>query len=157
MSAVPTRRIFLRWGPLAVVAVPRVALANTGPMPPELGLLVLSLFVVIPGVAIFAVARILISWRKGLLGGLWVVSVLVAAGFGGLWLWAHLTVSEPRSLSSWPSIYLSLVPVLGIWVASIWNKKRDTQQRVRADREVSWAARNTILPYRHMATWPYLE
>ena len=104
VSAVPARSIFHKWGALIAATAPLVAFANTGPMPPELGLIVVSLFFIIPGVAIFAIARILILWRKGMLRGIWVIDVLAATGFGAMWLWAHLTVSEPLTLSSWPSI-----------------------------------------------------
>ena len=124
-KAMPARGVFHNWWGLSIALVSPVALANTGPMPPELILIVASLFLVIPGVALFAIARILISWRKRLLDGIWVVAILAGTGFGAMWLWAHLTIDEPRTLSSWPSIYISLVPVLGIWIVSKWGKKHE--------------------------------
>ena len=105
---------------------PLPALANTGPFPVELGLFFLSLFVVIPVLTLIAIARIFISWRRGLLDGLWVVAIIAAAAFGAPWLLAQLFISEPGPLSRWLSVYLPLVPVLSIWIASAWNKKRDT-------------------------------
>ena len=94
-------------------------------MPAELWLLLLSLFVVIPGVTLIAVARIFISWRKGALDGVWVVAIMAAAAFGTIWLLAHTFDSGPRPLSNWPYVYFSLAPVIGIWIASTWNKKRE--------------------------------
>ena len=109
----------------AVTAFPQIALANTGPLPLSFGLAMVSLLV-IPGVAIFAIARMWMVWRKGRLDGVWVVSGLGAATIGGLGLWLLFTLAGPLSLSSWPLVYLALVPVLSVWAASMAATKRDT-------------------------------
>lgn len=114
-----------KWQVAVIGLFPLPTLANSGPFPAELGLFFLSLFVVVPLVTFIAITRIFISWRRGLLDGLWVMAIVAAAAFEALWLLAQLFISEPGPISRWPSVYLPLAPVLGIWIASVWNKKRD--------------------------------
>ena len=125
VSAKLIKSIFQKWQVFVIGLFPLPALANTGPMPAELGLLLLSLFVVIPGVTLIAIARILISWRKGLLDGVWVVAIMAAAAFGTIWLLAHTCDLGPSPLLNWLYVYFPLAPVVGIWIASTWNKKRE--------------------------------
>ncbi len=114
-------------GGVAIAATPLTTLANTGTLPPEFNMYLASLFIVMPGITLFAMARTVIAWRKGSLGGLWVVAVFAATAFGGIWLWTLPADPKPLTLSTWPTIYLALTPVLGIWVASAWIRKRDAR------------------------------
>ena len=114
-------------GVVAIAAAPLTTLANTGTLPPEFIMYLASLFIVMPGITLFAIARTFIAWRKGSLGGPWVVAVFAATAFGGIWLWTLLADPKPLTLSNWPTVYLALTPVLGIWIASARIRKRDAR------------------------------
>lgn len=100
------------------LAVPCAAHATTA-FPPFLWLYLASLFVFIPVVALVALVRIGVSWRRGLLGGEWMIAAIAACGAGAAALWAAIDTASPvLTPANWPLIYLALVPVLAVWFRS---------------------------------------
>ena len=103
---------------------PLGASANTGTFPAEFWFYLVSMVVIIPGIALLALARVVILWRERKLGGVWVIAVSVAILFGAMWL-AEI-VFTGLSISNWIRIYMPVIPVIAVWVVAARSKKRDT-------------------------------
>lgn len=107
--------------------IPLAAQAKTGPFPVFFGLYVVSLFVVIPAAALVLIVLIFMSWRRGTVSGKWVVAGIVAAAIPAGAIWVLTTTPRPiftLSESTWPLIYVALLPVAGVWLAAKWRRAR---------------------------------
>ena len=111
-----------------IVAVLHVnfAMASTGELPLSFGVAMVSLFILMPAFALFAMGRILFLWHKDRLHGIWALGIFAAVLFGMLDILVLFSLEHLSFVdNNWLRIYASMIPVAGVWLASLWSVKRD--------------------------------